>query len=152
MFHYMVILHVPVFMWFTACPFGQFLAPHVEMFFELWLTIRVFENQLCGCGVCGVGVCWCGVCGCGVCGCGVCVVCVCVCVDRKKTFLTFCLNMSNKNRILTAAHSHATCEQRLTAYWKIGEHCAPCVCTRLSEEWCDLHLVGISSVHFGGFV
>jgi len=35
MFHYMVILHVPVFICFTACPFGQFLAPHVEIFFEL---------------------------------------------------------------------------------------------------------------------
>ena len=34
MFHYMVILHVPVFIWFTACPFGQFLAPHMDIFFR----------------------------------------------------------------------------------------------------------------------
>ena len=46
MFHYMVILHIPAFMWFTACPFGQFLAPHVDIFFELLLTITVFENRL----------------------------------------------------------------------------------------------------------
>jgi len=32
MFHYMVILHVPVFMWFTACSFGQLSAPQFEIF------------------------------------------------------------------------------------------------------------------------
>ena len=46
MFHYILILHVPEFVLFTACPFGQFFAPHVEIFLVLLLTITVFENLL----------------------------------------------------------------------------------------------------------
>ena len=34
MFHYMVILHVPVFMWFTACPFGQFFGTTCGVLFR----------------------------------------------------------------------------------------------------------------------
>ena len=66
--------------------------------------------------------------------------CVCVCVYvcvyvcRKKTFLAFRLNMFNKRRILTAVHSHATRRLRLTAYWKSGDYCAPCLRAMLSEE------------------
>ena len=71
-----------------------------------------------GCGVCvvcvGVVCVVCVVCVGVVC---VCVFCVCVCVGRKKIFLIFCLNVSSKNRIFAAVHSH-TSRLGTFAKWK----------------------------------